>query len=146
MSAFRRGQWVRTTRPLLVKAKVAGQDMVVTVPAPSLGIYHALDIERSEQLIDEKGQPAVDKDGNPLLRVVPGREYHLETGLPKIFGKDGEAAPTNLVGLHLVDSETGFNTILEVAVPPSALEPVTNLEDIPEPRRKTFAEGWKPTV
>jgi len=48
------------------------------------------------------------------------------------------------VGFHQVDPVAGFETIREIAVPESALIPVIDRNDIPEPRRKTLSPTFQP--
>ena len=117
--AFRRGQWVKTTRDLSIQAEAAGQVLTVTVPAPSVGIHHA-----------------------PL----PGRLYHREGAAPvRLSEDDARAALTaGLCELALVDSETGFTTTLEALVPVDAIEAVLDVTDIPARRRATAPDGWTP--
>jgi hypothetical protein len=112
--AFRKGQWVKTTRDLQISASFAGQSHTITVPAPSVGIY------------------------GPIL---PGRTYHREGAPPIAY--TAESLPAGLCELALVDG-SGMVTILEAAIPPDAIEPVTELADIPEVRRSHCAPGWTP--
>lgn len=117
--AFRRGQWVKTTRDLSIHAVAAGQSVTITVPAPSVGIHHL---------------------------PVAGREYHREGAEPVRLTEDDVAAAVaaGLCELAIVDSATGFTTTLEALVPVQALEAVVDATDIPAPRRATAPAGWTP--
>lgn len=128
MATFRRGQWVTTNRPLVIDlAPVAGQALHVTVPSGAVGIQHPLDTVKRD----------------PVSGVITraGRVYHREGGAPTTFEPDTTGG---LVGLHLVDEATGFDTVLEAAVPADILSAVVERAQVPAPRLATYAADWSP--
>lgn len=154
-AGFRKGQWVTLASDISIVREVDGQLEEKLLVAGTVGIHHPLDADASNPARPQdrmyrrvyKGDMDAAKPalGSQIVRELALQVFGYEDLTDEEVAQIAPAVGPLMTGFHLVDA-SGFQTVADIALPPTALVAVTSRAQIPTARLATMEPNWTPAV